>query len=70
MEAEFVLFKAIKHCATRYNDKDITEWTEKTSFVKMSVEIMDELKSMGYCLKESNLPLPCVPTELTTNDGE
>jgi len=70
MEAPFILFKAIKTCATRYNDKDITEWTEKTSFVKMSVEIMDELKSMGYCLKEINLPLPGVETELVTNDGE
>ena len=70
MEAPFILFKAIKACATRYNDKDITEWTEKTSFVKMSVEIMDELKSMGYCLQEINIPLPGVPTELVTNDGE
>ena len=70
MEPAFILFKALKNCANRYNNKDITEWSEKTSFVRMSVEIMDELKSMGYCLQEINSTLPGVPTELTTHEGE
>jgi len=70
MEPAFTLFKALKNCANRYNERDITEWVEKTSYVRMSVEIMDELKSMGYCLQEINLPLQGVETELTTHEGE
>jgi hypothetical protein len=70
MEPAFAIFKALKNCATRYNDKDITEWMEKTSFVRMSVDIMDELNSMGYALVETNIPLQGTETELVTDDGE
>ena len=70
MEASFVLFKALKHCATRYNDKDISEWSEKASFVQMSVDIAEELSLMGYCLQRTSYPLPEIESELTTHEGE
>ena len=70
MEPAFVIFKALKNCATRYNDKDITEWADKTSPVRMAVDIMEELSSMGYCLEKINIPLPSVESQLTTPDGE
>ena len=70
MKAEFILFKAIKQCATRYNDKDITEWGDKVSPVRMAVDIMEELNLMGYCLQRNNITLPGIESELTTNEGE
>ncbi len=70
MEASFVLFKALKQCATRYNDKDITEWSEKTSFVRMSVEIAEELNLMGYCLQRINIPSEDSEFNLTTSEDE
>ena len=52
METREIIQTAILLCASEFNSKDVTMWSEKLSHSKMADDLSKKLEDMGYRLEK------------------